>query len=83
MTAKSHATRFDGEQSWVQGGSFRLRTWSFVSEEKSASPILVVVIHGDAPFNKPEYRHVFAAKAAAAHPDVIAVGLLRPGYTDP
>ena len=83
MTAKSHATRFDGEQSWVQGGSFRLRTWSFVSEEKSASPILVVVIHGDAPFNKPEYRYVFAAKAAAAHPDVIAVGLLRPGYTDP
>ena len=84
MTAKRHATtKFDGDQSWVQGGPFRLRTWTFVSEEKSASPILVVVIHGDAPFNEPEYHYVFAAKAAAAHPDVIAVGLLRPGYTDP
>ena len=84
MTVKSHRVRSDsGEQSWVQGGPFRLRTWTFVNEEKRESPILLVVIHGDAPFNKPEYHYIFAAKAAAANPNVVAVGLLRPGYTDP
>ena len=83
MAAKRHATRFDGEQSWAQGGPFRLRTRTFVSEEQSTSPVLLVVIHGDAPFNKPEYHYIFAAKAVGAHRDVVAVGLLRPGYTDP
>jgi pimeloyl-ACP methyl ester carboxylesterase len=71
------------EQSWVQGGHFRLSTTAFVSEERSERPILVVAIHGDAPCNKPEYHYVLAAKLAASHRDVVAVGLLRPGYTDP
>ena len=84
MTAKSPTVGSDaGEQSWVQGGPYRLRTDTFVSEEKSASPILVVVVHGDAPFNEPEYQYAFAGKVATTHRDVIAVGLLRPGYTDP
>ena len=84
MRAKSQMVRPDADaQSWVQGGPFRLGMRLFVSEENSASPILTVVIHGDAPFNEPEYRYVFAAKLAATHRDVVAVGLLRPGYTDP
>jgi pimeloyl-ACP methyl ester carboxylesterase len=70
-------------QSWVQGGTFRLRMRLFVGEGKSASPNLMVAIHGDAPFNEPEYQYVFAAKVAATHQNVVAVGLLRPGYTDP
>jgi pimeloyl-ACP methyl ester carboxylesterase len=83
MTANSKMVGPDADaQSWVQGGPFRLRTRPFVSEETSASPILVVVIHGDAPFNEPEYQDVFAAKVAATHRDVVAVGLLRPGYAD-
>jgi len=71
------------EQSWVQGGPYRLRISTFVSEGKSESPILVVVVHGDAPFNEPNYQYEFAANVAATHRDVVAVGLLRPGYTDP
>lgn len=71
------------EQSWVRGRLFRLSTTAFVSEERSERPILVVAIHGDAPCNKPDYHYVFAAKLAASHRDVVAVGLLRPGYTDP
>jgi pimeloyl-ACP methyl ester carboxylesterase len=71
------------EQSWVQGGPYRLRMSAFFSEEKSETPILVVVVHGDAPFNEPDYQYEFAANVAATHRDVVAVGLLRPGYTDP
>ncbi|OON69844.1 hypothetical protein B0919_06660 [Hymenobacter sp. CRA2] len=44
---------------------------------------MVVVVHGDAPFNKPGYQYAFAKQVAAKHADVVAVGLLRPGYTDP
>ena len=65
------------------GGQFRLSTTAFVSEERSDRPILVVAIHGDAPRNEPDYHYVFAAKLAASYRDVVAVGLLRPGYTDP
>ena len=84
MTAKSQLVKPDADaKSWVQGGPFRLRMRPFVSEEISASPILIVVIHGDAPFNEPEYQYVFAAKVASTYRDVVAVGLLRPGYTDP
>ena len=84
MTPKSLTVESDAdEESWVQGGSYRLRMRTFASEEKSESPILVIVVHGDAPFSKPDYQYAFAAKVAATHPDVVAAGLLRPGYTDP
>lgn len=42
----------------------------------------MVVIHGDAPFRPPEYQYTLARQLAAAYPNVVAVGLLRPGYTD-
>ncbi len=84
MTARSPSVRAHAdEQSWIQGGPYRLRVWAFLSEEKGESPILVVVIHGDAPFHEPDYQYVFADKVAATHKGVVAVGLLRPGYTDP
>lgn len=44
---------------------------------------LIVVIHGDAPFAKPDYHYAFARAAAAAVPASEAVALLRPGYEDP
>jgi len=56
---------------------------TFVSEEKCENPILVVAVHGDAPFHEPDHQYAFAGKVAATHRDVVAVGLLRPGYTDP
>ena len=84
MKAKSQTAMSDAEEeSWVQGGSFRLRMRAFASEEKGESPVLVIVVHGDAPFNEPDYQYLFADRVAATQRDVVAVGLLRPGYTDP
>ncbi|MEW6737937.1 MAG: prolyl oligopeptidase family serine peptidase [Acidobacteriota bacterium] len=71
------------EQTWITGGAYRLKTSVFRSEQISIEPVLIVVLHGDAPFNKPDYHNSFAAKVAATNQDVVAVGLLRPGYTDP
>lgn len=42
----------------------------------------MIVLHGDAPRSKPDYQETFAAQAATGR-DVVAIGLLRPGYTDP
>jgi len=44
---------------------------------------LIFVLHGDAPFDRPGYQYVFAARAAAALPHTTVVALLRPGYEDP
>jgi pimeloyl-ACP methyl ester carboxylesterase len=71
------------EPSWVRGGAYRLKTSVFRGAQIGAEPIMVVVLHGDAPFNRPDYQNTFAAQVAATHGDVLAVGLLRPGYTDP
>jgi pimeloyl-ACP methyl ester carboxylesterase len=68
---------------WVQGGPYRLKTGVYRSSGLSPNPVLVVVLHGDAPFNKPDYQDTFAAKVAATYSDVIAAAILRPGYTDP
>ncbi len=68
---------------WVTGGPYRLKAAVYRSAAVSAAPRLVVVLHGDAPFNKPDYQNTFAAKVAATQQDVVAVALLRPGYTDP
>jgi hypothetical protein len=71
------------EPSWVRGGAYRLKASIFRSEQIGAEPVLVVVLHGDAPFHKPDDQNTFAATLAATHRDVEAVGLLRPGCTDP
>jgi hypothetical protein len=49
----------------------------------ATEPVLVVVLHGDAPFHTPDDQHTFAATGEATHRDVVAVGLLPPGNTDP
>lgn len=68
---------------WVQGGPYHLKASVFQSAEVSATPVLVVVLHGDSPFGKPDYQDRFAAEAANSNTNVVAVALLRPGYTDP
>src|SRR5262245_47698998 len=79
------------ESSWVQGGDYRLHTNIFTGDKVREKPVLLVVLHGDAPRNpscptrecgEPDYQDAFAAQVAAGR-DVIAVGFLRPGYTDP
>ena len=65
------------ESSWVQGGAYRLRISVNTGGRASHNPVLLVVLHGDLGTG----QDAFAAKAAADR-DVVAVGILRPGYTD-
>lgn len=71
------------ESAYIKGGPFRLYTRSFTSDELSEQPVLVVVLHGDAPFHEPDSQYGFAAQVARNHGNVAAVALLRPGYADP
>jgi pimeloyl-ACP methyl ester carboxylesterase len=74
-----------GGDATVQGGSYRLYARTYESKIVDTHPVLVVVLHGDGPppYQFPDYQYVFASKAAAENRNVVAVGLLRPGYTDP
>ncbi|HEX4165314.1 MAG TPA: alpha/beta hydrolase [Bryobacteraceae bacterium] len=42
----------------------RTRAEIFASPDAKSHPVLVIVLHGDAPFNKPSYQYAFAASAA-------------------
>lgn len=83
QTENTNATASSGSGQWVGSGQQRLWAQVYRSSKLSAHPTLVVVVHGDAPFNKPDYQYTLAQQVAQANPDVVAVGLLRPGYTDP
>lgn len=65
-----------------RGGAL-LHTETYRGSVLSPNPRLVVVLHGDAPFNDPDYHYAFARLIAEENDDVVAVGLLRPGYADP
>jgi pimeloyl-ACP methyl ester carboxylesterase len=71
-----------GQAIQVQAGPWRLAGRVYQSTHLSAHPHLLVVLHGDAPGIDPSYQYVFAQRAAAGLSDVVAVGLLRPGYAD-
>jgi predicted esterase len=71
-----------GQPVRVQGGRWLLAGRAYESAKLSTHPRLIVVIHGDAPSVNPSYQYGFANRAAAALNDVVAVGLLRPGYQD-
>lgn len=64
---------------WIQGGPYRLRIAIDTSATRTAHPTLVVALHGDLGGRE---QDEFAAHVAASSRDVIAAGLLRPGYTD-
>jgi pimeloyl-ACP methyl ester carboxylesterase len=55
---------------------------SYSSDLQDAPPVLVIALHGDAPRNNPAYQYIFAQRIAERSDNTIAVGLLRPGYTD-
>jgi pimeloyl-ACP methyl ester carboxylesterase len=71
-----------GRTEWLQVATGRLKARTYVSSTATARPILVIVLHGDAPFNKPDYQYFFAKRSASLG-DVVAAAILRPGYTDP
>jgi len=48
----------------------------------SENPVLLIALHGDSPFNNPSYQYRFARRVAEKVNNLIAIGMLRPGYTD-
>jgi predicted esterase len=78
----SHACRSPVEDEWVRGGPECLHFQLYRSAALSTRPDLVVVLHGDAPFTNPSYQYALARRISSETDNVIAVGLLRPGYTD-
>jgi pimeloyl-ACP methyl ester carboxylesterase len=77
-----NACRNEVEDSWVRGGSECLHMQVYRSAAASPHPDLVVVLHGDAPFANPSYQYAAARRIATGAVNLIAVGILRPGYTD-
>lgn len=71
---------------WLKVGSAHQSTLlyyqTYASAQLTPHPVLVIALHGDAPFNKPTYQYTFAQRVAQQNKDVVAVALLRPGYTD-
>ncbi len=66
---------------WVQGGPLCFAAASYGIEGAGDAPALVVVLHGDTSGGGPADYH-FEFARSIAQPGVIAVALLRPGYTD-
>lgn len=77
-----HACQSVVEDEWVQAGRECLHFEEYQSASVTTHPDLVVVVHGDAPFQRPGYQYVVARRLSTDLENVIAVGLLRPGYTD-
>jgi len=74
-------TRVSQSEVVVDGVQTFCRT--FKSAAASDHPVLLIALHGDAPFAKPGYQYAFAQRVAKGAGNTVAVGLLRPGYTDP
>jgi predicted esterase len=66
---------------WLPVSSGHLKARIYRSFDVTPTPLLVIVLHGDAPFNNPGYQYDFA-KAAANVGDVVIAAILRPGYID-
>jgi pimeloyl-ACP methyl ester carboxylesterase len=54
----------------------------FKSSNLTSSPNLLVVIHGDAPFNPPSYQYKLSQRLSEQLNNTIIVSVLRPGYKD-
>ena len=77
-----------GVTRWIEVPEGQLKTRVYTGAAVSESPILVMVLHGDLPEPPPSYQYEFAKAIAgtagnAVATDVVAAGVLRPGYRDP
>src|SRR5262249_48253881 len=70
-------------EGWIRGASECLHIETARSDRLTPQPSLVVVLHGDSPFSRPRYQYDMAHMIARENASVVAVGVLRPGYTDP
>lgn len=67
---------------WAPTGLGCLHYYAYKNAHLTDSSTLVVVLHGDAPFVRPGYQYKLAKRIAEENSNTLAVGLLRPGYTD-
>lgn len=73
-----------GKTVWADVSDGRLKAQVFETEEIGLTPILLIVLHGDllGPQSFDPYHYQFAREVAARTSNVVAAGLLRPGYSD-
>lgn len=73
-----------GEALWIRAEGLRVKTKIYRSAKLDGHPVLIAVLHGDllSADEAPSYHYEFARRAAEQMDDVVAVGLLRPGYAD-
>lgn len=79
--APQQAPAKTGATMWVTTTQ-RLKLRVYENPTLSASPILIVVVHGDSPNEPPTYQYRFAEEVAATIPDAVVAAVLRPGYED-
>ena len=77
-----------GTTRWIDTPAGRMKTRAYKGASASSSRVLVMVLHGDLPDPPPSYQYEFAKvlaadRGVAASADIVAVGVLRPGYRDP
>lgn len=72
-----------GRTEWINIPAGRLKLRVYQSQQVSPHPLLILVLHGDIPQPPPAYQYDFARSATQRAQDVIAAGVLRPGYSDP
>ena len=79
------STEYSNQNFFVKGFSYRLFARAFASKNLNKNPVLVVILHGDAPPPDvyPNYQNIFASKIAEMGQNLIVLTILRPGYTDP
>lgn len=68
---------------WVRTTRDSLHIKTFRGDGLTSKPNLVIIIHGDAPFNNPGYQYRLAKMISDSNRNTVSIGLLRPGYTDP
>jgi pimeloyl-ACP methyl ester carboxylesterase len=67
---------------WVDVTGGRIGGRAYINAGSDDRPVLVVVLHGDLLEPNNSYHYGFARTVADASSNVVAVGLLRPGYSD-
>ncbi|AOT08119.1 alpha/beta hydrolase family protein [Pseudoalteromonas luteoviolacea] len=66
----------------VNVGGVCTKIQTYTADKATNAPVLLVALHGDSPFSGPSYQYFFASRLAEQSENLVAVGLLRPGYTD-
>jgi pimeloyl-ACP methyl ester carboxylesterase len=82
LSEESRRALTSGETKWMTANGLRVKTKVYKSRVLGDHVTLVVALHGDAPNAPPSIHDVFAQRVAEQVDRTVAVGVLRPGYSD-